>query len=135
MTMTSPKSYLLRAFYDWIVDNGLTPYVLVDAGAQDVDVPREFVQDGKIVLNIAPSAVQALIMDTQQVSFSARFRGSPRNIYVPMAALKAVYAKENGRGMVFPEEEGDTVTPPPTPPQGPPKGVTPRKGPALKVVK
>lgn len=113
--MTSPKSYLLRAFYEWIVDNSMTPYVLVDATAQGVDVPGEYVAEGKIVLNIAPAAVQALVMDSDRLSFNARFRGTPRDLSVPMSAVRAVYAKENGRGMVFPDEEGGDA--PATPPQ------------------
>lgn len=124
--MTSPKSYLLRAFYEWIVDNSMTPYVLVDASAEGVMVPTEYVEDGKIILNIAPAAVQALVMDRQHMSFSARFRGMSREVYVPMLAVRAVYAKENGRGMVFPEEGGDEPTGPTTPPA---------KKPTLKVVK
>ncbi len=103
--MTSPKPYLLRAFYDWIVDNGMTPYVLVYARRRGVDVPAEYVQDGRIILNIAPDAVHALCMDPQGLRFSARFRGIAQDIRVPMSAIKAVYARENGRGMVFPEEE------------------------------
>lgn len=124
--MTSPKSYLLRAFYEWILDNSMTPYVLVDASAQGVSVPEEYVEDGKIILNIAPAAVQALVMDRDQLSFSARFRGSSREVLVPMMAVRAVYAKENGRGMVFPEEGGEEPTTPPSP--------APKK-PSLKVVK
>ena len=128
--MISPKSYLLRAFYDWIVDNGMTPYVLVDASAEAVQVPAEHVQDGKIVLNISPTAAHALTMDREQLSFNARFRGVAREIFVPMDAVKAVYAKENGRGMVFPEEEDGGDGPPPTDPETP----RPTK-PKLKVVK
>lgn len=126
MSMTSPKSYLLRAFYEWILDNAMTPYVLVDASASGVLVPEEYVEDGKIILNIAPAAVHALVMDKQQLSFSARFKGSSREVMVPMPAVRAVYAKENGRGMVFPEENGEEPTSPTT---------TPPKRPTLKVVK
>lgn len=124
--MTSPKSYLLRAFYDWILDNSMTPYVLVDAAGQGVMVPADYIEDGKIILNIAPAAVQALVMDREHLSFSARFKGSSREVYVPMLAVRAVYAKENGRGMVFPEEGGDNPAPPTVP-----RSKTPR----LKVVK
>jgi stringent starvation protein B len=127
MSMTSPKSYLLRAFYEWILDNAMTPYVLVDASASGVMVPDEYVEDGKIILNIAPAAVHALVMDKQQLSFSARFRGSSREVMVPMPAVRAVYAKENGRGMVFPDETGEEPTNPPTP-------AAPKR-PTLKVVK
>jgi stringent starvation protein B len=127
MSMSSPKSYLLRAFYEWILDNAMTPYVLVDASASGVLVPEEYVEDGKIILNIAPAAVHALVMDKQQLSFSARFRGSSREVMVPMPAVRAVYAKENGRGMVFPEENAEEPTSPTTTP--------PPKRPSLKVVK
>jgi len=113
--MTSPKPYLLRAFYQWIVDNGMTPQVLIDATAQGVDVPEQYVAEGKIVLNIAPAAVQALAMDGDRLSFNARFRGRPRDVSVPMSSVRAVYAKENGRGIVFPDEEGGDA--PVTPPQ------------------
>jgi len=126
MSMSSPKSYLLRAFYEWILDNSMTPYVLVDASAQGVEVPSEYVEDGKIILNIAPAAVQALAMDKERLCFSARFRGVAREISVPMPAVRAVYAKENGRGMVFPEEEGGDAPPPAAPTH---------KKPKLKVVK
>ena len=129
--MISPKSYLLRAFYDWIVDNGMTPYVLVDASADAVQVPAEHVQDGKIVLNISPTAAQALMMDKEHLRFNARFRGVAREIFVPMAAIKAVYAKENGRGMVFPEDEEDSGDKPPPTHPGTPQPTKPK----LKVVK
>jgi stringent starvation protein B len=128
MSMTSPKSYLLRAFYEWILDNAMTPYVLVDASASGVVVPDEYVEDGKIILNIAPAAVHALVMDKEQLSFSARFRGASREVMVPMPAVRAVYAKENGRGMVFPDESSEEPTNPPTP-------AGPSKRPSLKVVK
>ena len=126
--MTPSRPYLLRALYEWIVDNGLTPYLLVDATHEDADVPQEFVEDGKIVLNIAPMAVQSLTLENEWVSFRARFSGRPFSVYVPMQAALAIYARENGRGMFFqPEEDEEDDTPtPPRPPRGKP---------ALKLVK
>jgi len=103
--MTSSRPYLLRAIYDWLVDNELTAYLLVDAQAQDVMVPTEHVQDGKIILNISPSAVQELSLENDSVSFSTRFSGQAMHIYIPMPAVMALYSKENGKGMMFPEEE------------------------------
>lgn len=103
--MTSSRPYLLRAIYDWLVDNSLTPYLLVDATLENVTVPLEHVQDGKIILNISPNAVQALALENDYVSFNARFSGKAMDIYIPMAAAMALYAQENGKGMMFPEEE------------------------------
>lgn len=107
-TMSSSRPYLVRALYDWILDNGMTPYVLVDAEQKDVQVPTEYVEQGKIVLNISLSAVHALDLGNEAVQFNARFNGRPRQIYVPMEAIMAIYARENGKGMVFtPEAQGD----------------------------
>ena len=103
-TFTSNKPYLFRAIFEWILDNGGTPHLLIDATDVNVSVPQQHVKDGQIVLNIAPSAVQNWLADNEAVSFSARFSGKAQNIYIPMKALKAVYAQENGMGMVFPEE-------------------------------
>jgi len=91
--------------YDWVVDNGLTPYIVVDIAVSGVEVPLEFAEDGKIVLNVAPSAVQLMDMGNDWVSFQARFSGSPRRIHFPAAAVLAVYARENGQGMMFGEAE------------------------------
>ena len=101
MTMTSSRPYIARALYEWILDNDCTPYVLVDAARRGVEVPREFVKDGQIVLNISPSAVRALQMDNEMITFSGRFGGEALNIVVPTDALMAIYARENGQGMVF----------------------------------
>lgn len=108
MSMTPSRPYLLRAFYEWLVDNELTPHLVVDAEQPDVDVPRQFVQDGQIVLNIAPAAVSGLQMTNDLVTFSARFSGAPHQLYVPMWAVKAIYARENGAGTVFEAEPGYT---------------------------
>lgn len=129
MTMTSSRPYLLRALHEWIIDNDLTPYILVDAEQSGVQVPRQFIENGKIVLNIAPRAVHALAIDNARISFSARFGGAPMGVLVPVHAVLAVYAKENGQGMVFAEEDE-----PPPPDSGPERPERPGK-PRLKVVK
>ena len=102
--MTPSRPYLLRAFYDWLLDNDLTPHLVVDANASQVEVPVLYVQDGQIVLNIAPSAVQDFHMDNEALSFSARFGGIPTQVYIPMAAALAIYARENGAGTMFEPE-------------------------------
>jgi len=104
---TSNKPYLFRGIYEWILDNGGTPYLLVDATQADVQVPREFVKDGQIVLNASPSAIQGWFVDNQAISFSARFSGKAQNIFIPMKSLLAAYAQENGAGMAFPVESSD----------------------------
>ncbi|NOZ54105.1 MAG: ClpXP protease specificity-enhancing factor [Gammaproteobacteria bacterium] len=103
--MTSSRPYLLRAVYDWIVDNDLTPYMLVNATLDNVAVPSEYVSNGKIILNVAPGAVQGLEMSNDNVHFNARFSGKAMLVHVPIVAVMAIYAKENGRGMVFSEED------------------------------
>ena len=102
--MTPNRPYLLRAFYDWMVDNDCTPHLVVNADYPAVQVPMQFVQDGQIVLNISPSAVTQFDMDNQQLSFNARFSGQPMQVYVPMGAVLAIYARENGEGTVFTQE-------------------------------
>ncbi len=110
MSMTSSRSYLVKALYEWILDNHCTPHILVFADAEGVDVPREHVQNGQIVLNIAPAAVMDLLMDQQAISFNARFNGKPTDIYVPMHAIMGIVTRENGQGMMFDFME---PTPPP----------------------
>ncbi len=100
------RPYLLRALYEWVLDNNMTPHIAVDATLQDVQVPDQFVQDGQITLNIAPSAVQGLLIDDQGLSFSARFGGVPMNVYVPIIAVMAIFTRENGMGMGFGMEPG-----------------------------
>lgn len=102
--MTSSRPYLIRALYQWIVDNGVTPYILVDALVDGVDVPAQHIQDNKVVLNIAPMAVQGLSLDDEFISFSARFSGQSVNLLVPTNAVLAIYARENGQGMMFNDE-------------------------------
>ena len=131
MNLTSTKPYLLRALYEWIVDNHLTPYVLVDATAPGVVVPAHYVKEGKIVLNISPAAVRTLAIGNENIAFSARFGGTSYEISVPILAVRAIYAQENGKGMVFPEGEEETKGSGPPLPPGPPQ---PRK-PRLRLVK
>lgn len=104
-TMKSNQPYLLRAFFDWILDNGLTPYIVVNATLPGVEVPTQFVKDGQIVLNISPSACVNFQMDLEQISFQARFSGQPMLVWLPCAAVGAIYAKENGAGTVFADAE------------------------------
>lgn len=107
MSDLSPRRpYLLRAFYEWLLDNDLTPHLVVDISLPDVQVPLEYARDGQIVLNIAPRAVGNLQLTNDAVSFSARFGGVPRQVYVPMAAVLAIYARENGAGTMFEPEAG-----------------------------
>jgi stringent starvation protein B len=111
--MTSNRPYLLRAMYEWIADNGMTPYILVDAAAPGVSVPKTAIKDGRVVLNIV-----------------ARFSGVSQSVETPMAAVLAIYAQENGQGMMFPAENG-----PPQPPAGTTTDIAAKKGPHLRVVK
>ncbi|MEC4748207.1 ClpXP protease specificity-enhancing factor [Methylomicrobium sp. Wu6] len=128
--MTSLKPYLIRSVYEWVTDNSLTPYLLVDAEHPGAIVPREFVEDGRIVLNARPEAVQGLSLGNEAIEFNARFGGVGKHIFVPIRAVLAIYAKENGKGMIFdPEEEITDETPPETPDTKPPGR------PQLKVVK
>ncbi|MCU0734582.1 MAG: ClpXP protease specificity-enhancing factor [Methylotetracoccus sp.] len=130
--MTPLKPYLIRALYEWIIDNDLTPYLLVDAEHPEAVVPRQYVQDGKIVLNLKPQAISALALGNRTIAFNARFGGTPMQIDIPLAAALALYAKETGKGMVFEPDEESEETPPPEPSPPPqPKA----KAPFLKVVK
>ncbi|MGS2724184.1 ClpXP protease specificity-enhancing factor [Porticoccus sp. GXU_MW_L64] len=143
--MSSNRPYLIRAFYDWIVDNDCTPYVVVDAYYDGVEVPQQHVNDGQIVLNLSPRAVAGFSLENQQIRFSTRFGGVPTDIRLPVESVLGIYARENGQGMVFqreepavalapvqpvPDDNGDEPTPPDTPPSGP---SGPR--PTLRVVK
>lgn len=112
--MTPSRPYLLRGFYEWIVDNHYTPYIVINTDIPDVHVPEEYIEDGRIVLNIAPNAIRGLLLANDHIEFNARFSGVPYDIWAPIKAVTAVYAKENGRGMVFKEEEEDD-TPPTSP--------------------
>lgn len=129
--MTSSRPYILRAIYDWIIDNGLTPYILVNAEAPGAQVPERHVENGRIVLNISPRAVTGWHQDREWLSFSARFGGVSQEVHIPIHAVLAIYARENGKGMVFEKEEGG---PPPSGPQSPSDG--PKRGkPRLQVIK
>ena len=99
--MNSSRPYLVRALYEWIVDNDCTPHLLVNAEYPGVQVPPGFASDGQIVLNASPSAVRHLNMDNRAVSFEGRFGGVAHTLYIPAAAILAIYARENGQGMVF----------------------------------
>ena len=104
--MKPSRPYIVKALYDWLLDNDLTPHLLVDAAQEDVIVPLQFVEDGQIVMNINPLAVRNFYMDDQAISFNARFSGQPMDVYIPMKAMLAIYARENGQGMGFGGEPG-----------------------------
>lgn len=104
--MSPFRPHLLRAFYDWLVANGLTPHLVVNADLPGVRVPRQYVKDGQIVLNVAPAAVGQLQLGDADVSFSARFGGNPFAVRVPIGAVTAIYARENGAGTAFADEAG-----------------------------
>lgn len=134
--MSSSRPYLIRSLYEWILDNQCTPYVLVNAAYPDTVVPESFVEAGQIVLNLSPSAIRHLEMDNDKICFDGRFGGVAQQVWLPAQAVMAIYARENGQGMVF------EVDPAPVPPASE-EGVKPgSKGagskparPALKVVK
>ena len=111
--MTSSIPYLLRAIYDWILDNQCTPYLIVDALHQGASVPLDHVKDGRIVLNISPLAVRDLKIEDDSVQFSGRFSGIPHEIYAPMAAVLGIVAKENNEGMWFSKSDSDPDKPEP----------------------
>jgi len=137
-TMNSSRPYIMRALYDWIVDNGCTPYLLVDAQRPGVEVPVQYVKDGQIVLNISPSAVIELQIGNDWISFNGRFGGTPTDVLVPVGAVVGIYARENGQGMVFEPEEPPSPDGPDSPDSGPDErpGAGSRGGrPSLKVVK
>ncbi len=145
MKMTSNRPYLIRAFYDWIVDNECTPYMVVDAFYPGVEVPQDYVSDGQIVLNLVPRAVTGLIMNNSEISFSTRFGGVPCEIRLPVKSIMGIYARENGEGMIFesedssgPEPLGPAPVKPVTPSDSAPKGggsSETSKKPSLRVVK
>ncbi|MCZ6804418.1 MAG: ClpXP protease specificity-enhancing factor [Proteobacteria bacterium] len=108
--MNSNQPYLLRALYGWICDNHLTPYLLVDVSGDKLSVPLDFVEDNKIVLNISPNAVRDLDLSDDFINFKARFSGKSMSVYFPVDVVLAIYAKENGRGMIFPGEDQKVQT-------------------------
>ena len=135
--MTTTRPYLIRAINEWACENDLTPHLLVNALAEGVIVPTQFIKDGQIVLNISPSAAQNIELGNDWVLFNARFSGQAMNIEVPVNAVLAIYARENGQGIFFPEEDGSPE------PEGSEKKIKPAIKPAgkkadkplLKVVK
>ena len=149
LAMSSHRPYLLRALYEWIVDNGMTPHVLVDARMPGVRVPAHAVKDGRIVLNIAERAVAKLELGNDALRFTARFAGVSQAVMVPLPAVIAVYARETGQGMALPDEPrggatpmepagdstADTELPPPddSGPAGPSE--PPKRGGHLRIVK
>lgn len=139
MSSSSRRPYLIRAIYDWSLDNGHTPQLLVAADAPGVMVPREYVQEGKIALNISPMAVQGFDPTQEPLFFSARFGGRPFEMQVPTGAVLAIYARENGEGVVFGEVEPSPTDPanPGSPAPGDQAGDSPqpRQRPKLRVVK
>lgn len=127
--MNSSRPYFVRAIHEWILDNDMTPHLLVDIEGEGVDIPAQHGQNGKIVLNISPAAVEGLRLGNDAIAFRARFGGIATDVYVPVESVLAIYAKENGRGMVFDEESGSGPGP-----DGPSdKGGS--KRPSLKIVK
>lgn len=109
--MTSNRPYLLRAVHEWICDNGLTPHIVVDAGKPGVRVPPQAISDGRIVLNLAPRAVAHLEIGNDAITFMARFGGVSQTVNVPVAAVQAIYARENGQGMLLAEDAPGTAPP------------------------
>ncbi len=105
--MTPNKPYILRALYEWIADNNMVPHITVDATRNNLKIPLQFVKDGQIVLNISGTAAHNLQMTNQAVSFGARFSGTPMQVYVPIGAISAIYARETGEGMMFDTYDGD----------------------------
>jgi stringent starvation protein B len=111
--LTSRRPYLVRAMHEWITDNGQTPHLVVDATLAGVEVPRAYVKDGRIILNVGWQATQALRLGNDFIEFSARFGGTPHQVRVPLVAVTGIYARETGQGMLF---QGDDAPPPPEPP-------------------
>ena len=111
--MTSSRPYLIRAIHEWVSDNGLTPYILVNAECPEAVLPLQFIENGKIVLNVSATAVNDLHIDNDWLLFSARFNGQATDISIPITAILAIYAKENGQGMVLDRDDDGDETPPP----------------------
>lgn len=139
--MSPNRPYLLRAIYDWITDNGLTPYLLIDASGEGVRVPPQVIKNGQVVLNIAMRAVANLELGNDWIGFSARFSGVSHAVRIPVGSVLALYAQENGQGMMFPAEEEGGDKPPPAPAPDEPSvgqggGDKPKRGaPFLRVIK
>jgi stringent starvation protein B len=131
----SRRPYLLRAMHEWISDSNQTPHVVVDASMEGVEVPRQYVQGGKIILNVSSSATSMLSLGNEVVRFRARFGAATYDVSVPIAAVLGIYARETGQGMIF--SEADTPPQPPAPPSepAPTPSDTKRTKPTLKVIK
>jgi stringent starvation protein B len=142
--MTSNRPYLVRAMFDWLVDNDCTPHIVVNAYYPEVSVPQQYISKGQIILNIAPRATTNFVMDNEAIAFSTRFGGVPTQLYIPTMAVMGIYARENGQGLMFEmdevdgvsstlDEDGDGQPEPPKPRNKGPNGSKPK--PSLKVVK
>lgn len=132
--MTSSKPYLIRGLYEWLLDNEVTPYILVDALHESVVIPKGIATEGKVVLNLAPGAIQGLEMTNEHISFSARFGGVAQQVYCPMPAVLAIYARENGEGMMFAEDDQKQAITTDTASESKQKKKTVKR-PGLKIVK
>ena len=111
---TSRRPYLVRAMHEWMTDNGQTPHLVVDAGVAGTEVPKAFVRDGRITLNVGWQATQGLKLGNEWIEFAARFGGVPQQVRVPVAAVLGIYARETGQGMLF-QDEGESPPPPASP--------------------
>jgi stringent starvation protein B len=132
----SRRPYLLRAMHEWISDSNQTPHIVVDASIEGVEVPRQYVQGGKIILNVSSNATSMLSLGNEVVRFRARFGAATYDVSVPIAAVLGIYARETGQGMIF--SEADTPPQPPAPPSEPTPTTTgegKRSKPTLKVIK
>jgi stringent starvation protein B len=143
--MKARRPYLLRAIHEWITDSLCTPHLVVDAGMEGVEVPRQYVKDGKIVLNVSWNATANLRLGNDEVSFSGRFGGVSMSVRAPIAAVLAIYARETGQGMIFADDDVEPPDPDaaaraPEPPEGRDEPTPPRSPPTggrakLKIVK
>jgi stringent starvation protein B len=131
----SRRPYLLRAMHEWISDSNQTPHIVVDASIEGVEVPRQYVQGGKIILNVSSNATSMLSLGNDLVRFRARFGAATYDVSVPIIAVLGIYARETGQGMIF--SEADTPPQPPAPPSEPAPTTTEgkRTKPTLKVIK
>jgi stringent starvation protein B len=131
----SRRPYLLRAMHEWITDNNQTPHIVVDAAVPGVEAPRQYVQGGKLILNVSYNATSGLAMSNEVVRFRARFGGVTHDVSVPVGAILGIYARETGQGMLFSEPEEPPPAPAPTEPGTPGAAEPKRVKPTLKVVK
>ena len=138
-TVSPRRPYLLRAMHEWMSDNQQTPHMVVDATFEGVEVPRQYVQEGKIILNVSHAAANGLVLGNDKVEFNARFGGTSQHVRIPMQAVLGIYARETGQGMIFSEADWPTNTPPQSPQPGPADGAAaaskPSKRAQLKVIK